>query len=264
MFGLGSWCACLTGVENNSVQTETFADQIVHCPCGSYWFDCIILAGHFANVFVRLHFATYWEWYDILVLGSDWIANDWSCLSPDPGYHAPLNVYTQLSSSQVLTMVQPIYSDLNVCVGKEWYRFPNSFYLPTPKWHLHFVRSEFRGQLPQPYSPHNNATWVVPDHMNDMNLEEPSRYVSVLRHRWAHNGLWLVANQKNVQFAETCLTRFKTGGLSNLEYLATRNKRRSWAGCTHSGERDNLGLGLQSLLVQSPTPSPSKTNYLRM
>ena len=46
------------------------------------------------------------------------------------------------------------------------------------RWHLRFIRSEFRGQLPQPYSPHRNATWVIPEHMNDMNQEEPSRYVS--------------------------------------------------------------------------------------
>lgn len=46
------------------------------------------------------------------------------------------------------------------------------------RWKLRFIRSDFHGQLPQPYSPHRNATWVVPDHMNDMNQEEPSRYVS--------------------------------------------------------------------------------------
>lgn len=97
---------------------------------------------------------------------------------PTTGYHAPLSVYTQLNSAQVLTAVQPIYSDLNVCVGKEWYRFPSSFYLPSPKWHLRFIRSDFRGQLPQLYSGHSNATWAVPDNMNDMNLEESSRYVS--------------------------------------------------------------------------------------
>ena len=46
------------------------------------------------------------------------------------------------------------------------------------RWHLRFIRSEFRGQLPRPYSPHRNATWAIPEHMNDMNQEEPSRYVS--------------------------------------------------------------------------------------
>ncbi len=40
---------------------------------------------------------------------------------------------------------------INVCVGKEWHRFPNSFFLPDDRWRLRFLRSEFRGQLPQPY-----------------------------------------------------------------------------------------------------------------
>ena len=47
------------------------------------------------------------------------------------------------------------------------------------RWNLRFLRSDFRGQLPCHYSPHDNSTSVVPDHMNDLNREEPSRYVSV-------------------------------------------------------------------------------------
>jgi len=48
------------------------------------------------------------------------------------------------------------------------------------RWQLQFVKSEFQGQLPKPYSrspPH--GTRVFPSHMNDANLEEPSRYVSI-------------------------------------------------------------------------------------
>ena len=47
------------------------------------------------------------------------------------------------------------------------------------RWNLRFLESDFRGQLPCHYSPHDNSTSVVPDHMNDLNREEPSRYVSV-------------------------------------------------------------------------------------
>ena len=54
-------------------------------------------------------------------------------------------------------------------------------FVPASRWKLRFIRSEFRGQLPQPYSPHKNATWVIPDHMNDMNLEETSRYVRSMK-----------------------------------------------------------------------------------
>lgn len=49
------------------------------------------------------------------------------------------------------------------------------------RWHLQFIRSEFRGQLPKPYSDAANGTKIIPTHMNDMNNEEPSRYVSTLK-----------------------------------------------------------------------------------
>lgn len=66
---------------------------------------------------------------------------------------------------------------LNVCVGKEWHRFPNSFFLPDSKhWKLRFIQSEFRGQLPKPYLEGADATRVIPNEMNDVNKEEPSRY----------------------------------------------------------------------------------------
>ena len=94
------------------------------------------------------------------------------------GYRAPMEIYTHLQSKDVESAVKGIRGDINVCVGKEWYRFPSSFYLPSPKWKLRFIRSEFKGQLPKPYSQFPNATTVVPEDMNDMNREEPSRYVS--------------------------------------------------------------------------------------
>lgn len=78
---------------------------------------------------------------------------------------------------------------MHVCVGKEWYRFPSNFFLPSPSLshsqqqqqqhhvQLSFVRSAFNGQLPQPYSLAPNATSIIPPHFNDENRDEPSRYV---------------------------------------------------------------------------------------
>ncbi|VDN17655.1 unnamed protein product [Gongylonema pulchrum] len=49
---------------------------------------------------------------------------------------------------------------INVCIGKEWYRFPSSFFLPSSGrsdggrlWttELKFIKSEFAGLLPKPY-----------------------------------------------------------------------------------------------------------------
>lgn len=45
-------------------------------------------------------------------------------------YHAPIDTYTQLSNDH-LTL--PESNVINVCVGKEWYRYPSSFFLPDKR-----------------------------------------------------------------------------------------------------------------------------------
>ncbi|KAM3601701.1 uncharacterized protein V6R79_017087 [Siganus canaliculatus] len=96
------------------------------------------------------------------------------------GYHAPLDLYPEfhrIAKDPTLHSV-PEGRPVSVCVGKEWYRFPSSFLLPH-NWQLHFIQSEFRGQLPQPYASGPLATQIIPAHMNDQNLEEPTRYVDL-------------------------------------------------------------------------------------
>ncbi|KAJ9573502.1 hypothetical protein L9F63_009066, partial [Diploptera punctata] len=95
-------------------------------------------------------------------------------------YHAPLDLFMELNN---LTADRKLPSDqnINVCVGKEWYRFPSSFFLPDNRWQLQFLKSEFRGQLPQPYSSLPNATLIIPQNMNDANREETSRYFDIER-----------------------------------------------------------------------------------
>lgn len=95
-------------------------------------------------------------------------------------YHAPLDLYPEfhrIAKDPSLHSV-PEGRPVSVCVGKEWYRFPSSFLLPH-NWQLHFIQSEFKGQLPQPYSLGPSATQMIPANMNDQNLEEPSRYVDL-------------------------------------------------------------------------------------
>lgn len=72
-----------------------------------------------------------------------------------------------------------------VCVGKEWYRMPASFFLPEATRggkgpaELAFVKSGFGGQLPQPYLAGANATSTERSGFNDANQEEPDRYVDL-------------------------------------------------------------------------------------
>ncbi|KAJ4456550.1 hypothetical protein; 2-mannosyltransferase ALG9 [Paratrimastix pyriformis] len=107
------------------------------------------------------------------------------------GYHAPLQVWAELADHVLvpfrahLQQAAPAAAaaaataapEVRVCVGKEWYRFPSSFFLPSPSDRLVFVRSGFTGLLPKPFAPLPNGTWQVPTQMNEFNKMEPSRYV---------------------------------------------------------------------------------------
>jgi len=92
------------------------------------------------------------------------------------GFHAPLDVFLELN--RFSRENGHSNEGLNVCIGKEWYRFPSSFFLPI-NWKLLYLQSEFRGQLPRSFDPPPNGTWTIPSHMNDLNLEETSRYASL-------------------------------------------------------------------------------------
>lgn len=64
------------------------------------------------------------------------------------------------------------------CVSVQiYYRIIYIFFLSF-SWRLKFLQSEFRGQLPKPFSDLPNATKIIPTDMNDLNLEEKTRYVS--------------------------------------------------------------------------------------
>ena len=52
------------------------------------------------------------------------------------GYHAPLELYIDMNHIALdpAQHTLPPDKDVNVCVGKEWYRFPSSFFLPSERW----------------------------------------------------------------------------------------------------------------------------------
>ena len=69
------------------------------------------------------------------------------------------------------------------------------------RWYFQFIRSEFRGQLPKPYSNAPNATKIIPTQMNDMNEEEPSRYVS-------KGDKWVIGHSKLVVVVTACVSKW--------------------------------------------------------
>lgn len=100
-------------------------------------------------------------------------------------FRAPLQIYHHLSHHELRDGKGPtnatphfdsLNKEINICVGKEWYRFPSSFFLPHRRFRLRFVRSGFRGLLPRPYAENASATWIIPPGMNEFNQEEPGQY----------------------------------------------------------------------------------------
>lgn len=97
----------------------------------------------------------------------------WSLYS---NYAAPLSIYSPL---------QEIGSPGDsVCFGKEWYRFPSSYFLPRDM-RAKFVRSEFRGLLPGEFSEARtgfgfwSGTWLPTFGLNDRNEEDLGKYVDL-------------------------------------------------------------------------------------
>ncbi|KAI0484839.1 Alg9-like mannosyltransferase [Xylariaceae sp. FL0804] len=99
-------------------------------------------------------------------------------------YSAPLKIYEPLWHE---TDGKPVLGDHGdtVCFGKEWYRFPSSYFLPRGM-HPKFIRSEFRGLLPGEFSAEAGTgsgffpgAWLPAKGMNDRNEEDLAKYVDV-------------------------------------------------------------------------------------
>jgi alpha-1,2-mannosyltransferase len=92
-------------------------------------------------------------------------------------YGAPLQIYQALEAPG---MARP--GDL-VCLGKDWYRFPSSYFLPSGI-RAKFIKSEFSGLLPGEFNEARTGfgffagTWLIPPGMNDRNQEDPGKYVN--------------------------------------------------------------------------------------
>lgn len=94
-------------------------------------------------------------------------------------YGAPLRVYEPLGTIDIE------HGQDFLCLGKEWYRFPSSFFLPQ-SMRAKFVKSDFSGLLPGEFADAVNmealraGTSAIPSGMNDRNEEDLSKYVSLL------------------------------------------------------------------------------------
>ena len=94
-------------------------------------------------------------------------------------YRAPLQVY------EPLQRFANNNSEETVCLGKEWYRFPSSYFLPDGM-RAKFVKSAFDGLLPGEFNEAKigfgffPGTWLDPPGMNDRNMEDHGKYVCAI------------------------------------------------------------------------------------
>ncbi|XP_050306990.1 alpha-1,2-mannosyltransferase ALG9 [Anthonomus grandis grandis] len=93
-------------------------------------------------------------------------------------YHAPMDLMMELNRYPADLKV-PENTEINVCFAKDWHRFPGSFFLPNTNWDVRFIKSEFDGMLPAPYSDHLNATKIIHPYFNDENKEDLSLYFDI-------------------------------------------------------------------------------------
>jgi alpha-1,2-mannosyltransferase len=100
----------------------------------------------------------------------------WRIVGIVTAYSAPLHIYDTL---QNLGQIAP---DDTLCFGREWYRFPSSYFLPNGM-KAKFVKSAFDGLLPGEFHEGKtgfgiwSGTWLIPSGMNDENREDMSKYV---------------------------------------------------------------------------------------
>lgn len=81
-------------------------------------------------------------------------------------YGSSITIYKELA------ILSPSLSPINVCTGREWYHFPNSFFLPDG-YRLKFVKSGFNGLLPGDFLEDQNikqSTSSIPQDMNNKNI----------------------------------------------------------------------------------------------
>ena len=114
----------------------------------------------------------------LIVLGASALVGLLRVVGVVTAYSAPQHVHKVLQDAAIISASEDI-----ICYGKEWYRFPSSYFLPQTM-RAHFVKSEFDGLLPGTFSEASIGfglypTYLIPPGMNNRNEEDVGKHVSL-------------------------------------------------------------------------------------
>jgi len=139
-------------------------------------------------LFVRVkshHFLHHTTWLGLAAVAVSGLISVSRITALYQGYHASTDVWMRVNQVPMTEGVDRLPSGLTtVCLGKEWHRYPSSFFLPSSAWRVGLLQSEFRGQLPKYYPTVDHgqlSTRISSPDFNDQNREETSRYISPVK-----------------------------------------------------------------------------------
>ena len=99
------------------------------------------------------HYLDHSRWISLVILSVFGVLSLSRIFALYQNYHAPMDVWMRVAHLPQMEENKQIQQhfdyggkSLSVCVGKEWYRYPSSFFLPDNNWDLKYIRSEFKGK----------------------------------------------------------------------------------------------------------------------
>jgi len=149
------------------------------CLAGAMVIDsCQKLYYYFFVKIKSRHFLHHTTWLGVLTITLSAVISLSRMTALYQGYHGVTDIWMRVNQ------LPDFSTSTTVCVGKEWYRYQSSFFLPSTSFKIAFLKSEFSGQLPKYYArpDHNNpgilSTQISHPDFNDLNMEEKSRYIA--------------------------------------------------------------------------------------
>lgn len=121
------------------------------------------------------HYLAHTAWISAIVMIVTTVLGLSKIASLQYNYHGPLDVMLDLNylHHAADSPIQP-NATYNLCVGKDWYRFPTSFFLPNAQYRVRFIQSEFDGMLPAYFDATPDGPATVNPHFNDANRGDPA------------------------------------------------------------------------------------------